>query len=405
MPRKDLTTRFVETVKVDTRTDFQDNMIRGLWLRVSPSGVRTWSLVYTRESDGMRQRVKLGRFPDMPLEKARQAALKGMTAIVDGADPAGDKRTMRKAMTVAELGEIFVEEYAKPNKRTWAEDERILKKEVNPEIGRLKAAAVKRRDILDIIDAKAKAGKPVQSNNILATVRKMFGWAVDQDYLPISPVTGIKPRGKSVKRDRVLTDAEIKRIWPAISAAPISAEVADILRLLFFTGQRSGEVCGMRRGEIDVDKWTWTIPGERSKNGLAHVVPLPIPARGIVQSALERAEDEKDSPLFSRVGTPIESNAVAKAVRLNFQTFDEKWTAHDIRRTVATGMADIGVSPHIVEACLNHISGFRSGVAGVYNRSKYEPEKRRAFDMWAERLLSIVEDRDSVIVPLVAERG
>lgn len=404
MPRKSLTARFCETVKVDERTDFQDELVRGLWFRVSPSGAKTWNVVYTRGDDGKKQRVKLGRFPAMSLDKARTGALKMVTAVSEGDDPANKRRAQKQAVTVEELGRLFIDKYSKRHKKTWAEDERLLNIEVYPEIGRMKAEAVKRRHLLDIIEAKAEAGFIAQSTQILAVVRKMFNWAVDSDYLQSSPATGIKPRGKAVKRDRVLSDKEVREIWNALPEANLSDPTRDIFRLLFLTGQRSGEVCGMTRGEIDLERAVWTLPAGRTKNGLAHVVPLSDDALAIVKAALEKAGEEPDAPLFSRIGEPVESNAIAKAARLKLQVTGEAWTPHDIRRTVATGMAGLGIAPHIVEAVLNHISGFRAGVAGVYNRAHYEPEKRRALDRWAEHLDAVVAQKPGKVVLLrVAE--
>lgn len=400
MPRKNLTSRFCESVKVDERTDYQDEIVRGLALRVSPNGTKTWNVVYTRQSDNSKQRVKLGRFPAMTLEKARTAALKMVTAVSEGEDPSEEKRLQKQERTVEDLGGLYIDKYAKRNKKTWAEDERLLKVEVYPDIGRMKVPAVKRRDLLDIIEAKAEAGHIAQSTQILAVIRKMFNWAVDNDYLEVSPATGIKPRGKAVKRDRVLSSAEVKAIWAALPDAAVSVITANVLRLLFLTGQRSGEVCGMRRGELDMDRAIWTIPGTRTKNGLVHVVPLSDSAIEIIKPALDKAGDEADAALFSRVGEPVESNAIAQAVRLKLQLFDQPWTPHDIRRTVATGMASIGVMPHIVEAALNHISGFKAGVAGVYNRAAYEAEKRRAFDMWDDHLSRVVAGAPAVITPI-----
>ncbi|WP_206456253.1 tyrosine-type recombinase/integrase [Aurantimonas marina] len=403
MPRKTLTTRFIETVKVETRTDFWDDLMKGLVLRVSPTGVKAWTVVYTREGDGEKRRVTLGKFPALSLEKARRKALDAVAAISDGHDPAGDKRARRDAMTVADLSELYVERYAKRNKKSWREDERVLRVDVLPVIGRTKAVAVKRRNILDIIDAKAETGALTQSTHILAVVRKMFGWAVDEDYLEVSPAVGIRPRAKPVKRDRVLSAAEVRAIWQALPDAALNPATADVFRLLFLTGQRSGEVCGMRRGEVDPDAATWTIPGERTKNGLTHIVYLSPAALAIVERAMDRADDERDAALFTRTGEPIESNAIAKAAKLKLQILDERWTPHDIRRTAATMMADIGILPHVVEAVLNHISGFRAGVAGVYNRARYEPERRRALDMWAEHLEAITSGQKAVVVPMRAE--
>ncbi|MCE7028919.1 tyrosine-type recombinase/integrase [Jiella avicenniae] len=402
MPRKSLTTRFVETVKVETRTDFWDDVVRGLVLRVSPTGVKAWTVVYNREADGEKRRVTLGKFPALSLEKARRKALDAVAAVSDGLDPAGDKRARREAMTVADLAALYVERYAKRNKKSWAEDERVLRVDVLPIIGRMKAVAVKRRDLLDIIDAKAEAGKLTQSTHTLAVVRKMFGWAVDEEYLEVSPAAGIRPRAKPVQRDRVLSADEVRRVWKALPDAALRPVTVEVFKLLFLTGQRSGEVCGMRRGEVDLDKALWTIPSERTKNGLTHVVPLSPAALAVVEQAMRRAEDEALAPLFTRTGEPLESNAIAKAAKLKLQILEERWTPHDIRRTVATMMGDIGILPHIVEAVLNHISGFRAGVAGIYNRAKYEPEKRRALAMWAEHLDSVVERQPGKIAPFAA---
>ncbi|GGA81314.1 integrase [Brucella endophytica] len=387
MAKVRLTTRFIDSIKIDVRTDYHDTLVQGLSLRISPSGTKTWNLLYTRESDGTKQRVKLGRYPAIDLETARSKALKAMGGVSEGKDPASDKRARRDAMTVQEVGELYLEKHAKRNKKTWKQDEQLLKSEVYPEIGRMKALAVKKRDLLDIIEAKAEEGKGAQSNNLLAVIRKMFNWAVDNDYLEASPASGIKPRAKPVRRDRVLSIAEIKEIWAALPDAALSPHTVRIIKLLFMTGQRSGEVCGILRGEIDLENATWTIPANRVKNGLTHVVPLSKPAIAILEEAIAATDPEADNPpLFSRVEDPIESNAVAKAVRLKLQVTKERWTPHDIRRTVATGMADIGTLPHVIEACLNHISGFKAGVAGVYNRATYEPEKRKALDNWADYL-------------------
>lgn len=401
MPSKNFTARFCETVKVEARTDFQDEGVRGLVLRVSKKGTRTWCLVYVRDSDDSKQRVKIGRFPAMTLENARAEALRLLAGMTNGADPSQKKRDRRAELTVLDLGSLFIEKHGKRFKRSWPEDERILAVEVLPVIGEMRLSHVKRRHILDIIEAKAEAGHIAQSTRILATVRKMFAWAVDNDYLAVSPSAGIKPRGKAVRRDRVLANDEILQIWNALPGASLSWQTVDILKLMLLTGQRSGEICGIRRGEVDVELAIWALPAVRTKNARAHIVPLSAMALEIVSRALQMAGEAADAPLFSRIGEPIESNAISQAVRKKLQITRQAWTPHDVRRTVATGMAGQGVAPHIVESVLNHISGFRTGVAGVYNRHLYENEKRRALDIWAEHLDAIVEGKRAVVVPLV----
>ena len=408
MPRVKMTKTWLDDVTVDRRTDFDDEIIRNLSIRVSPSEGekpprRIWNVRYFREGDGGRQRVKIGAYPALTLEKAREKALKLAVAVIDGDDPASAKRANREAMTVAELGALYLAKYARPNKRSWKEDERILKVEVYPKLGRMKAAAVKRRDLLDIVEAKAEAGRVRQAGLILAMTRKMFGWSVASDYLTSSPAAGMKPPGKPARRDRVLSAAELRKVWNALPTAPLSPAMADIIRLLFLTGQRSGEVSGMTRGELDLDRAEWTIPAKRAKNGREHTVPLSGAALDIVRAQIrdDDHDDGEDYPLFSRIGTPITGNAVSHAVGDRLQVLDTPWVAHDARRTYATLTAEeLNIAPHIIEAALNHLSGFKAGVAGTYNRAKHLGEVRKAMDMWAERLLAIVDGAEPVVLPM-----
>jgi integrase len=399
MPRKNLTARFVETVKVETRTDLWDDIIKGLILRVSPTGVKSWSVVYTRESDGSRQRVTIGQFPAVGLEKARAKALATLTDISNGGDPASKKKIRREAMTVRELGAAFIEQYAKREKRTWAEDQRILDVEVYPAIGNMKAMMARRRDWMDVIDAKVEAGRAGQARKIMSMVRKMLNWAVEKDLLEVNPIAGVKAPGKPGKKDRFLNAIEIKTMLEGLETAALLEVTKDVLRLLLLTGQRSGEVCGMVRAEIDPDAGVWYIPAARAKNGVANAVHLSDPALAIVRRALDRAEEGKTAPLFSRVGKPIHPGGIAHAVKNELQLFEQPWTPHDLRRTVATGMGEIGVEPHIIEATLNHISGFKGGVAGVYNRASYEPQKQAALDKWARHIERVTSGQiDNVVL-------
>ncbi|HTV71357.1 MAG TPA: integrase arm-type DNA-binding domain-containing protein, partial [Rhizobiaceae bacterium] len=286
MPRSriNLTDAFIRSFPApEARTDVWDDKVRGLVLRVTPAGVKTWTVVYSRQSDGARQRATLGRYPGISLEQARKLALKAMSAVAEGDDPADKRRTGRAALTVKQLGAVYIDKYAKRHKRTWEEDERILNKDVYPKIGRMKGTSVKRRDILDIIEEKAEAGKTAAAVNVLAVVRKFFNWLVANDYIQTSPVAGVKPPAKPTRRDRVLSEREIEQVWVAIYNAGISDDVKEILRLLLLLGQRSGEVCGMTVAEVELSTEMWTIPKSRTKNGLEHTVPLPPMALKIVE--------------------------------------------------------------------------------------------------------------------------
>ena len=383
------TQALVDSVKVEVRTDLWDKTLRGLVLRVSPQGAKTWAVIYT-DAERARQRATVGRYPVLGLAAARQKALQALAGIAEGNDPAGKKRAQREAETVLELGAVFIDEYSKPRKKSWREDERILRVEVYPCIGGMKANQVKRRDLLEIIKAKAEGGSLVQSTRILATVRKMFSWAVNEDRLEDNPALGLKPRGVTPTRDRVLEIDELAAIWRALDTAAVLPITRDVLRLLMLTGQRSGEVCGMTRGEINLDKRQWELPKERTKNGRPHIVPLSAAAMEIIGARLALIDGDARAPLFSRTGDAIEPNAVSGAARKALQVLGEQWQPHDLRRSVATGMAALGTFPHVIEAALNHISGAKASVAGIYNRFLYEPEKRVALEAWERNLIQSI---------------
>jgi integrase len=234
-----------------------------------------------------------------------------------------------------------------------------------------------------------RVGGPCESRALalFKQLSKMFRWLVAKRRLRASPVVGVEPLRASRARDCVLTEAEVRAFWRAASAERREFAVAH--KLLLLTGQRLSEVAGMRRSELSEDLPAWTIPGERTKNGLTHAVPLPAPARDLVASCLDEGRDL----VFTTNGRgPVELGATKIKRRLDARMGVTSWRLHDLRRTAATMMAEMGVAPHIVEAILNHASGHKGGVAGIYNRAAYEPEKRRALDAWARYVELIIDD-------------
>lgn len=338
-------------------------------------------------AEGAKTRQAIGEYPDVSLEAARRRCREIIGRVATGEDPAAAARLDRASMTFADLSALYIEKYAKPRKRSWEEDQRIIKTNCLPHIGKAKITTLTRRDFRDIIDRLADDGKLAMSSRTLAVLRKMGNWAVEQDYLETSPAAGLKPRAPNTKRDRVLTDAELTDLLQRVAdkAQPLMPEMRAVFRLLAYTGQRSGEVCGMALEELDLEKGHWLIPAARSKNKQAHLVPLPRQALVIVKSFAEGIEA---GPLFARTKAAFESTSVAHAVRRIYP--DADWTPHDIRRTVATGMASIKVGPHVIEAVLNHISGHKAGVAGVYNRFSYADEKADALQRWADHVDALV---------------
>ncbi len=235
--------------------------------------------------------------------------------------------------------------------------------------------------------------------------------SIGEGLTDVNPVVGTNKPTEEVARDRVLTHGELAAAWEAAG----QGEYAAIVRLLILTGQRREEVGGMLWSEIDTESALWRIGAERTKNGRSHHVPLSAPALAVL-SAVERREardlvfgagdggfsgwSKAKSALDTRVNTRLNPGGAQHPAQ-------KPWRLHDIRRTVATRMVDIGVQPHIIEAVLNHVSGHKAGVAGVYNRSSYAPEKRAALDVWAshvtvtgqERMIDTEDSRKAASAP------
>ena len=308
MPRMKLSKALLDDMEVDTRTEIYNSVVRDLELRVepTPSTVRTWFVRYTLGDGGERKRFKLGRYPDIPVTIAREMAKKVAADALNGKDPSGQRKEDRNALTVRDLGELFIERYSRRFKRTWREDQAMLVRDIYPLIGTKKASKVTKRDILDILETKLCQGKVPMARSLQVLLSKLFGWAVEQDYVVVSPVTTVKAPGVPAKRDRVLSPVEVRKLWNALPDAAMHPAMADIIRLLLLTGQRSGEVSGMRHSELDLQHALWTLPPARTKNGLEHSVPLSAPALEIITAAVARAEAAGRDALFSRTQTPVE---------------------------------------------------------------------------------------------------
>lgn len=266
---------------------------------------------------------------------------------------------------------------------------------------------IARRDVIELLDRLVDAGKPVLANRTLAHVRKFFNWCIERSILDASPCVRITAPAEEKSRDLVLSDSEMRLVWKA--SERIGFPFGPFVQLLTLTAQRRDEVAGARRRELHDGGKLWTISGTRTKNGDPHDVPLSDSAQGIVRALPRIGRGEF---LFSTTGeTAISGYSNAKE-RLDATMLAiareqaevrgenpedvklEPWRLHDLRRTAASGMARLGVPVHVIEAVLNHRSGQISGVAAVYNRHSYLPEKRRALEAWAGFVLSLMEEHN-----------
>ena len=384
MAARKLTARFVETIATaKERDDIRDAAVDGLQLRVTDKGSKTWAIRYTRKSDGRRRRLTLGGFPAMSLEEARNRAREELALIARGADPAAGIAERKQAHTFAELAEDWIERHGKPNKgaRTLRDDRSMLDRHILPAIGAMKAAEVEKRDVIRLLDAVAAApdarsadsGSPRKlthrPNRVFELVRAIFRWAVGRDLLKIDPTWGLSPPIKREKaRERNLSPDEIRTLWAALDRAqvarrstkgmargeratagddiPLTRATALALKLSLATGQRIGEVAGIAMPELSLNDTApmWVVPGERSKNGEANRVPLSPLALRLIGEARELAAGSPwlfPSPLGHGA---IDPHAPTKALeRARSAIGVEDFRVHDLRRTTATRMAEMGI--------------------------------------------------------------
>jgi integrase len=408
---KKFTARWIETVSVQTRTDFTDPDVRGLALRVTPTGSKSWAYTYRRQSDGRKRRVTLGEFPALSLHQARAKARGHRAAVAEGADPASEKVTQKKVETVDQLLDRYLTDYAPAESNWTAEVRRIFKKDVRPAIGGHKITAVTKADILAILNAVKDRGAGVTSNRTLAAVRKAFNWAVSEGYLKASPVQGIGQRVKEQSRSRSLSESEIRAFWTGLDTAKMAAGTKLALRLALVTGQRIGEVCSALQSEIDIDKAEWLIPARRVKNRRDHSVPLSPMAVQIFKDVMDLSGESPflfpsrpRSKLVKRQ-QHLASHGVGHAMRGALKELglaQNPATPHDLRRTVASQLAAMGIGENVVARVLNHASEIGKTITGaVYIRHSFAAEKRHALEAWAAELERILSARcDSNVVRL-----
>jgi integrase len=269
--------------------------------------------------------------------------------------------------------------------RTYEELERHLRQHCAP-LARMRLAEIDRRTIaLRLAEVETDSG-PTARNRVRASLSAFFNWAVREGLLDSNPVSGTARCDERGSRERVLTQAELGELWAALP----QGDFGDIVRLLILTGQRREEIGSLRWSEVDLDRGMIVLPKERTKNSRQHEVPLSRQARAIL--ARQPRRKGRDFVFgIGKGGFSGWSNCKARLDRALLRKRRERdrrakadFRLHDLRRTCATGMAELGTLPHIVEAVLNHVSGHKAGVAGVYNLARYSDEVRDALQGWAD---------------------
>jgi len=405
------------------RKETPDGKIAGLYFVRQPSGAASWAVRY--RFAGKPKKLTIGPYPAVDLTTARKRAQEAIGDLAGGGDPAAEKKATREARKaqqsptdrVKDVAPVFVEKHAKRKAGAlWAaETERLLRVEIVPKLGTRRLSEITKAHTHDLLDEIVDRGSPTTANRALAVLKKLGNWSVERGFVAVSPFAGIKPPAPERARDRVLCDAEIGVAWRAFET--VGWPFGEIAKLLLLTGARRDEIAEGRWGEVDLGAKTWTIAKERSKNGVAHEIPLSGKTIEILHG-LPRIGDKKDGFIFSTTArTAVSGFSRAKeqiddAILAALQEADEHavapspWVFHDLRRTAASGMAGLGIAPHVVEAIIGHRSGTIKGVAAVYNRYSYAAEKRAALDAWARRLNEIVTgEAPTNVVELGQVRG
>lgn len=352
----------------EAQTDYFDETVSGLALRVTSKGTKSWTFVHGVP----RRRITLGRYPALSLAAARAAAI--------------EAREGRTAGTVATLAEAYIK--SRQGNRSAGEVERRLRKDALPIIGHVPLRELHRRDITRVLDAKAA---PVAARRVFEDLRGMVRWAVARGDLDHSPLEGMQGPPQCKPRERVLSDDEIQVLWNRL---PELGSVGRAIKFALVTAQRIGEVTGMTAGELDLRRGMWNIPGSRTKNGYPHSVPLSKLALNLIGEA----------PPSNRGGL-WGIGRVHVSVTVYYNQFDlPQWSAHDLRRTALTKMAELGVAPIVLGHVANHRTTTKAGITlGVYVQHQYEREKREALELWANRLEGIVPG-GAEVVPMERRR-
>lgn len=372
--RKPLTIKTLEALKPQSkRYMVHDLYCPGLAVRVSESGQLVFVANYRYGLEQRRQ--TLGAYPIITLVEAREKARGIFRQVLEGVDPKAVRR--RNHMTLRQGVEAFIAQYAKPRNRGWKETQRILTRELVSRFAERDIRQMTRADILEAADAAIARGAQYQANRIVSYSRKLFNWFLERGMIDTSPLIGIRAPMKEYSRDRVLAVDEITRLVAACRAE--AYPFGHYTLLLLATAQRRSEVANMLWSEIDFDAKTWEIPAGRSKNGKPHIVPLsPL----VLAILADTPRFEGSDLVFTTTGYSPISGITKMLLRIQKESKTNGWRLHDLRRTAASEMAKMGISPHVVEKVLNHISGTISGVAAVYNRYGYDAEKRDALNKW-----------------------
>lgn len=386
------TDKYIQSLKPKLKMyDAREGTGQGFGIRIMPSGYKSWIYIYYFE--GKKKRHTLGPYPQISLAEARSLHRTAQATLASGKNPAQEqliaKTEAKLALNVSELVKEYIEKWAKPRKRSWKEDLRLLTKDAIPIIGKRKAKSIQRRDIILLLDTIVDRGSPIAANRTLAVLRRMFNFALERDIVDVSPCYLIKPPSKENRRDRMLNEDEIRHFWRGLDKAHMSELTKLALKLQLVTAQRKAEIISAEWNEFNLKLQTWEIPGIKTKNGIPHTVPLTPLTIQLLEEL--KALSEKTSWLFPapKANTHMAGQSIDHALRRNIDLLclGSTFTPHDLRRTAASHMTSIGIPRLVVSKILNHAD---NSITAIYDRHLYRNEQIEALNSWSKFLSSIL---------------
>ena len=376
-----LTDRVVQQAKAGrARLEIPDAVVPGLYLMVQPTGVKSWAVRY-RVGARTRKLTLSGRYPVLSLAKAREAARMALESVSEGQDPAAVKRAGAPADdTLAAYVALYRDKHVSTLRPGTAAN-------INRELEHMQDAwpgrslrSIAKKDVVAVVDKAMKRG-PSAAVTAWKVAKAFFGWCEAREDDFASPARSIRKPAKEKARERVLDDGELKLTWEAADAD--GGPAGALVKLLILSGARRNEITELARDEVKAD--AIELPGDRTKNGLPHTIPLTPMIRSVLESLPGSGKfvlNGTDRPFGDHSGA---KEKVTPAI--------QPWTLHDLRRSFASGLQRLGVPPHIVELALNHRSGTFSGVAGIYQRHRYAKEVREAFELWSKHIEALAIKR------------
>src|SRR5216684_6230456 len=387
MPRVRLTKSAIDLLPIsNTDVVHWDTGLPGFGVKVTPKGRKVFIVLYRNGGAGSKLRkYTIGPYGRVTLHQARVGAQKVFAAKLEGRDPATEKReAKRRAVTdrVEDLLETFIAQHLSQN-RSAREISRLLRREVGKPWAGRSVHEISKRDVVEVVSAIEQRGAPGTANKTLKSAKTFLRWCVGRAVLDRSPAEGVPLPAREVARDRILDDKELAQV--ILAARRIGGAYGGIVELLALTGQRREEVAGLQREELDLAQRIWTIPKARTKNAKAHIVHLSKQTLAVLKRAGQR-----EPLVLSPLGTKTFQDFTHAKRVLDQLSGVTEWRLHDLRRTCVSGMARLGIAPHVADKILNHQAGTISGVAAVYQRHDFLIERREALEAWGTHVRQII---------------